>query len=86
VSYAMMIESILIMLTGDGALATRFIGSRSPFYDLRADHPAFNAVMLATSRGIMEAGDAATGAFAPYQPVGGADALLAIRRIREELR
>ena len=86
VSYAMMIEDILIRTSGDGALATRFSGSRSPFYDLRADHPAFNAVMVATSRGIMEAGDTATGAFAPYQPVGGADALLVIRRIREELR
>ena len=86
VSYAMMIEDILIRISGDGALATRFIGIRSPFYDLRADHTAFNAVMVATSRGIMEAGDTATGAFAPYQPVGGADALLAIRRIREELR
>lgn len=86
VSYAMMIESILIVMTGDRALATRFIGNRSPFYDLRADHPAFNAVMVATSRGIMETGDTAMGAFAPYQPVGGADALLAIRRIREELR
>ncbi len=85
-SYAMMIEDILIRITGDGALATRYVGSRSPFPDLRADHPYFNAVMVVTSRGIMEAGDTATGAFAPHQPVGGADALLAIRRIREELR
>ncbi len=84
--YAMMIEDILIRITGDGALATRFVGSRSPFPDLRADLPYFNAVMVVTSRGIMESVDAATGAFAPRQPVGGADALLAIRRIREELR
>ena len=85
-SYAMMIEDILIRITGDGALATRFVGSRSPFPDLRADLPYFNAVMVVTSRGIMEAGDVATGAFAPRQPVGGADALLVIRKIREELR
>ena len=84
--YAVMIEDILIRITGDRALATRFVGSRSPFPDLRADLPYFNAVMVVTSRGIMEAGDAATGAFAPRQPVGGADALLAIRKIREELR
>ena len=85
-SYAVMIEDILIRITGDRALATRFVGSRSPFPDLRPDLPYFNAVMVVTSRGIMEAGDTATGAFAPRQPVGGADALLVIRRIREELR
>ena len=85
-SYAVMIEDILIRITGDRALATRFVGSRSPFPDLRPDLPYFNAVMVVTSQGIMEAGDTATGAFAPRQPVGGADALLAIRRIREELR
>ncbi len=85
-SYAMMIEDILIRITGDGALATRFVGSRSPFPDLRADLPYFNAVMVVISRGIMEAGDTRTGAFAPREPVGGADALLVIRKIREELR
>jgi hypothetical protein len=84
--YAIMIEDILIRITGDGALATRFSGSRSPFPDLRADLPYFNAVMVVTSRGIMEAGDTLTGAFAPRQPVGGADALLVIRKIREEWR
>jgi tetratricopeptide (TPR) repeat protein len=84
--YAMMIEGILIRITGDSAMATRFVGSRSPFSDLRADQPSFNAVMALTSRGIMEVGDTVTGAFAPRQPVGGADALLVIRKVREELR
>jgi len=85
-SYAMMIEDILIKVAGDNALATRFIGSPSPFPDLRADLPYFNAVMVVTSRGIMEAKDIVTGEFAPLHPVGGADALLVIRKIREELR
>jgi hypothetical protein len=85
-SYAMMIEDILIKVTGDNALATRFIGSPSPFPDLRPDLPYFNAVMVVTSRGIMEAKDIVSGAFAPRQPVGGADALLVIRKIRDQLR
>jgi hypothetical protein len=85
-SFAMMIEDILVKVTGDGALATRFIGSPSPFPDLRADLPYFNAVMVVTSRGIMESRDLMTGAFAPLQPVGGADALLVIRKLREEWR
>jgi tetratricopeptide (TPR) repeat protein len=85
-SYAMMVEDILIRVSGDQALATRFIGSTSPFPDLRADLPYFNAAMVVTSRGIMEAKNMMTGEFAPLQPVGGADALLVIRKIREELR
>ena len=85
-SYAMMIEDILIRITGDRGLATQFIGSRSPFPDLRADLPYFNAVMVVTSRGIMAARNMVTGEFAPLQPVTGADALLVIRKIREGLR
>lgn len=84
-TYAMMIEDILIKVTGDNALATKFIGSTSPFPDLRADLPYFNAVMVVTSRGIMEA-DIATGEFAPLSPIPGVDALLVIRKIKEELR
>ena len=85
-SYAMMIEDILVKITGDNALATRFIGGSSPFHDLRADLPYFNAVMVATSRGLMEAKDMVSGAFSPLDPVSGADALLVIRKMREELR
>jgi hypothetical protein len=85
-TYAMMIEDILIKIAGDNALATRFIGSSSPFPDLRADMPYFNAVMVVTSRGLMEAKDMVSGEFSPMGPVGGADALLVIRKMREELR
>lgn len=85
-SYAMMIEDILIKVTGDEDLATKFIGSVSPFPDLRPDLPYFNAVMVVTSRGIMEARDFTTGEFAPLSPVSGVDALLIIRKIKEQLR
>lgn len=85
-SYAMLVEDILVRATGDNALATRFIGSPSPFPDLRPDLPYFNAVMVVTSRGVMEAGNVLSGEFAPLQPVTGADALLVIRKIREALR
>jgi len=85
-AYAMMIEDILIKVSGDNALATRFIGSTSPFPDLRSDLPYFNAVMVVTTRQIMGAKDITTGEFVPMGPVGGADALLIIRKIREELK
>ncbi|OGP88558.1 MAG: hypothetical protein A2031_02775 [Deltaproteobacteria bacterium RBG_19FT_COMBO_43_11] len=85
-AYAMMLEDILIKVSGDNALATKFIGSTSPFPDLRADLPYFNAAMVVTSRGIMEPKDMTTGEFAPLSPVAGVDALLIIRKIKDELQ
>jgi len=85
-TYAMMIEDVLIRVSGDNALATKFIGSASPFPDLRSDLPYFNAVMVVTSRGIMEAKDLSSGEFAPLGPVPGVDALLIIRKLKEELK
>ena len=85
-AYAMMIEDILIKVSGDEKLATKFIGSKSPFPDMRNDLPYFNAVMVMTSRGIMEAKDLTTGEFAPMGTVSGADALLIIRKLKDELR
>jgi tetratricopeptide (TPR) repeat protein len=85
-AYALMIEDILIKVSGDEKLATKFIGSKSPFPDLRNDLPYFNAVMVMTSRGIMEAKDLTTGEFAPGGTVSGADALLVIRKLKDELR
>ncbi|NWF55137.1 MAG: hypothetical protein HXY45_10120 [Syntrophaceae bacterium] len=85
-AYAMMIEDILIKVSGNQKLATEFIGSKSPFPDLRNDLPYFNAVMVTTSRGIMEAKDMSTGEFGPRGTVSGADALLIIRKLKDELR
>ena len=85
-TYAMMLEDILIKVSGDNTLATKFIGSTSPFPDLRSDLPYFNAVMVVTSRGIMEAKDLSSGEFAPLGPVPGVDALLIIRKLKEELK
>jgi hypothetical protein len=79
--YAMMIEDILIKVTGDQKVATKFIGSPSPFPDLRSDLPYYNAVMVSTTRGIMETKDMATGEFDSMGSVSGADALLIIRRL-----
>lgn len=85
-SYAIMVEDVLIKVSGDKKLATKHIGTTSPFPDLRSDLPYFNAVMVVTTRGIMEAKDLTTGEFAPLDPVSGADALLVIRKLKDELR
>jgi hypothetical protein len=84
--YAIMIEDILIKATGDEKLATKFIGSASPFPDLRNDLPYYNAVMVCTTRGIMEAKDLASGEFDPMGSVSGADALLIIRKLESVIK
>ncbi|MCX7635495.1 MAG: tetratricopeptide repeat protein [Syntrophales bacterium] len=84
--YALMIEDILIKITGDNSLATKYIGSTSPFPDLRSDLPYFNAAMVVTHRGIMRPKTIATGEFAPREPVSGVEALLIIKKLGEELK
>ncbi len=84
--FAMMIEDIIIKITGNDGLSRKFIGAVSPFPDLKNDHPSFNAVMVVTTRGIMQARDLTTGVFSPLGAISGADALLIIRKLQDELR
>lgn len=83
--YAIMLEDIMVRITGDTKLATQFFGQKSPFPDVRPDMYYFNAAMLLGSRGILEA-DKVTGEFGGGQAVSGADALLAIRMFKEALK
>lgn len=83
--FAMMLEDIIVKITRDEGLATQFVGNNSPFPDLRNDLPFFNAVMVATTRGVMQVKDAGTGEFAPRGLVSGADALLSIRTLKVQL-
>ena len=78
-------DIILIKITGDDSLATKFIGSPSPFPDLRNDLPYFNAAMVCTTRNIMETKDVSTGEFDPQGAVTGADSLLSIRTLKSQL-
>jgi tetratricopeptide (TPR) repeat protein len=83
--FALMLEDILIKVSGDEKLATKFLGATSPFPDVRNDQYYFSAIMTASSRGYLEA-DKATGEFKPGNPVSGADALLTIRAFKDQLK
>ncbi len=83
--FALMLEDILIKVSGDEKLATKFLGATSPFPDIRNDQYFFSAAMTATSRGYLEA-DKATGEFKPGDQVSGADALLTIRSFKDQLK
>ena len=79
--FALAIQQVLILVTGNRAIDTAFVGSPSPFPDVKRSHYAFNAVSLTTERGILAA-DAQTGEFGLNQTVSGVDALTALRRLQ----
>jgi tetratricopeptide (TPR) repeat protein len=81
-SYAMAIQQILSIVDDDDGLRRKFIGSVSPFPDVRNDHFAYNAIMLATTRGMLEA-RTGSGAFNLTGSMSGADALLGLRKLAE---
>ncbi len=81
---AFILEDILIKLTGDDKLATAYFGQdKSPFPDVRTTSPFYNAVMNMTTRNIMEG--ELSGDFRINDPVDGAEALLAMRMLRQKI-
>lgn len=82
---ALLLEDILIRVTGDEKIATAYLGhDKSPYPDIRTTSPYYNAVMNMTTRGIMDSGDW-TGDFRLNDPVEGSEALIAIRMMRQKL-
>ena len=81
---AFILEDVLIKLTGDNKLASAYFGQeKSPFPDVRNTSPLYNAVMNMTTRGIMEG--ELSGEFRPNDSVDGAEALLAVRVLRQKI-
>ncbi|MDI6809609.1 MAG: tetratricopeptide repeat protein [Candidatus Eisenbacteria bacterium] len=82
-NYALTVQRILAAVIGEQGLTTRFIGTVSPFPDVPSSNYAFNAIMVVTTRGIMKA--KMDGTFGMTDPVPGADALLMLRALKEQL-
>jgi len=81
---ALVLEDILIKFTGNEKIATAHLGhDKSPFHDIKPTSPFYNAVINVTTRGIMEG--EATGEFMVDKPVSGADAILAIRVLKQTM-
>lgn len=80
---AFILEDILIRITGDNLLATKYLGQeKSPFIDVRPTSTFYNAIINMTTRGIMEPD--MTGIFRVDAPVDGAEAILAIRMLKQK--
>ena len=84
--YAMILEDILMSLTGEPDLATRFIGESSPWQDVRPDAFYYNAARVLVSRGIMSLNDKLSAQFEPQKPISGSQALLGLRLLSNEIR
>ncbi len=81
---ALVLEDILIRLTGNEKIATAYLGhEKSPFPDVKPTSPLYNAVMNVTTRGIMEG--ETSGEFMADKPVSGEDALLAVRVLKQKV-
>lgn len=82
--FALVLEDILIKITGDQKMATAFVGhSKSPFPDVKPAAAWYNAIMNVTTRNIMET--ELSGEFRPDAVVDGAEAVLAIRVLKQRL-
>ena len=81
---AQVLQGLLVLITKDGSLVTKYVGSESRFPDVRSDVYYYNAAALAVGRGLMRV-DALEGTFGPERTVSGAEALLAIKDLKEAL-
>lgn len=81
---ALVLEDILIKITVDEKIATAYFGhDKSPFSDVKPTSPLYNAIMNVTTRVIMEG--ETSGKFGVNEPVSGADALLAVRVLKQKM-
>lgn len=84
--FAMLFQDVMSKVNREQGLETKFIGQASPFPDVRNDLYNFNAIMLATSLGIMKVEDLRTRRFNPMGTIPGVDAVLSIQKIKESVR
>lgn len=84
--FAQLIQDLLVKITKDVSLSTRFVGEPSPFPDINEDVWYYNAARTVVNRGLMTVNNKVTGEFGPLAPVSGADALLTIRTMKEILK
>jgi len=82
--FAMLVQNILLRAKGEEELASKFTSAPSPFPDVERGNYTLNAAVITTTRGLLEA-TVDEGEFKPSDPVSGAEALLALRKLRQVL-
>ncbi len=84
--FAQLLQDLLIKVTKDPSLATRYVGEASPFPDVNQNIWYYNATRTVVNRGLMTVNNKVTGDFEPMASVSGSEALLAIRNLKEILK
>ncbi|HUU40354.1 MAG TPA: hypothetical protein VMW42_05390, partial [Desulfatiglandales bacterium] len=85
--YAEMLADIISTITNDLSLDNKYRGIASPFADVKNNISYFNAIMVCTNRGIIKPkSNIRQTFFSPMGSVSGVDALLAIRKLKEDLK
>ncbi len=85
--FAMMVEDVIVRVTGRTKLPTQFIGeASSPFPDVNPANPFYNSIRTVTSMGMMQPLDQFAGTFGPDKPITGADALLVLKQVNNQLQ
>ncbi len=82
--FAILIQNILILTSGDQSLATKYIGEESHYPDVNSSHAAYNAIAVCVERGILKT--KMDGSFGLSESISGADALLSIRDFQNALK
>lgn len=78
---ALVLEDVLIKLTGDESMSTKYMGQSNSLYpDVKSTDAYYNAVVTVVNRNLMETG--LSGAFQPNSNMDGADLLLSLMRLR----
>lgn len=81
---AFVLEDLLIKITGDEALSSKYYGqSNSPYPDVPPTSAYYNAVTNSVTRGLMEPD--LSGAFRPDENTDGAELLLSVLRLRNAM-
>lgn len=81
---AIVLEDILIKISGDEEMRTVYIGeANSPFSDIHVTVPRYNAVRNVTTRNLMRANS--SGAFRPNDIVDGVEVIEAITVLRQRM-
>ena len=78
---ALVVEDILHLK--QNISRTQFIGTSSPYGDVKSSSTGFNAIMTAVSRGLIQAGQ--DGNFHPSEAASGAEVLATLQRLKELL-
>ena len=79
-NYAVFISRILIKFKDNEKLATKYIGSPSPYKDVPNSHYAFNGIMICVNKGILT--PEISGIFGLNDDVPGRNAVMAIKKLK----